>query len=85
MIIRRSKNFKKQFKKLPQHAISKFEERFVLLLQNPNNPILNNHKLHGKYSNCRSINITGDYRLVFCMHDNILDLELIGTHSELYK
>lgn len=85
MLIRRSKSFKKQFKKIPKYAIDKLEERLILLLQNPNNPILNNHKLHGKHADRRSINITGDYRLVFSQNINSLDLEAIGTHSELYK
>ena len=85
MIIRHSKNFRKQFRKLPKHALNKFEERLLLLLQNPNNPTLNNHKLSGKHKKHRSINITGDYRLVFSQQDNFLDLEVIGTHSELYE
>ncbi len=85
MVIRYSKNFKKQFKKLPKYAVDKFEERLNLFLQNSNNPILNNHKLHGKYKEHRSIDITGDYRLIFYKQDISLDLEAVGTHSELYR
>lgn len=85
MTIKRSSSFKKQFKKLPPYVLPKFEERLVLLIQNPNNPILNNHKLSGKYAKSRSINITGDYRLVFTNIDESLYLDAIGTHSELYN
>lgn len=85
MIIRRSKQFKKQFKKLPKFAIKKFEERLFLFLEQPNNLTLNNHKLQGKYKNNRSINISGDYRLIFFKTEQGIDLEAIGTHSELYK
>ncbi len=85
MQIRYSKKFKKQFKKLPKYVIENFEDRLRLFLNQPNNPSLNNHKLYGKYKNTRSINITGDYRLIFTKTKNSLDLEAIGTHSELYK
>jgi len=84
MQIRYSKKFKKQFKKLPEFAQTKFEERLNLLLTEPNHPILRNHKLSGKYHLHRSINITGDYRLIFSHTKTTLDLEFIGTHSQLY-
>ncbi len=85
MVIRYSRKFKKQFKKLPDYAKAKFEERLQLFLMEPNHPILRNHRLSGKYRNQRSINITGDYRLIFTRTESTLDLEFIGTHSELYK
>ena len=84
MLIRYSRHFKKQFKKLPKYAVVKFEERLELFLIEPNHPNLRNHKLSGKYSQQRSINITGDYRLIFTRTEITLDLEAIGTHSELY-
>ena len=62
----------------------KFEERLNLFLMEPNHPILRNHKLSGKYHLHRSINITGDYRLIFTRTEMTLDLEFIGTHSQLY-
>lgn len=82
--IRYSQKFKKQFKKLPEFAVNKFEERLQLFLKEPNHPALRNHKLSGNYKNQRSINITGDYRLIFTKTEATLDLEAIGTHSELY-
>ena len=84
MEIRYSQKFKKQFKKLPKFAQDKFEERLNLYLAEPNHPILRNHKLAGKYHQHRSINITGDYRLIFINRKKTLDLEFIGTHSQLY-
>ena len=84
MQIRYSQKFKKQFKKMPKFAQDKFEERLNLFLMEPNHPTLRNHKLSGKYHLHRSINITGDYRLIFTRTETILDLESIGTHSQLY-
>lgn len=84
LAIRHSRKFKKQFKKLPEHAINKFEAKLQLFLMEPNHPSLKNHKLSGKYQQQRSINITGDYRLIFTKTETSLDLEAIGTYSELY-
>jgi len=85
MEIRYSQKFKKQFEKLPKFAKVKFEERLNLFLTEPNHPILRNHKLAEKYHQHRSINITGDYCLIFAKTETTLDLEFIGTHSQLYK
>lgn len=55
---------------------------------------LHNHKLSGKYSGFRSINITGDWRAIFSEQDvkhgkvitkKVITFEYFGTHSQLYK
>lgn len=86
MLLQRSTRFKKQFIKL-QHKIQiKTEERLNILLVNEFSEILNNHVLHGDYENCRSINITGDIRIIYKkMGNNILFLLEIGTHNQLYE
>lgn len=38
----------------------KTAERILLLLSDPFNPLLRNHKLHGLHDGYRSINITGE-------------------------
>ncbi len=85
MTLGRSQQFVKAFSKLSNKEKMKFSERISIFSTDKNNPILNNHKLHGEYSGCRSINITGDIRLVYkdLSNDDIL-LYRIGTHSELY-
>ena len=81
-----SSNFKKSSRKLPKNIADKFYERLELLQQDKFNPILNNHKLSGEYEGRSSINITGDYRLIFeFLNENIIKLVDIGTHSELYE
>lgn len=66
-------------------AQAKFQERRDVFLEHHHHPILNNHPLHGEYSGHRSINITGDIRVVFreVSEDTCL-FYTIGTHSELY-
>lgn len=65
---------------------NKFQERRDLFLQNQSHPLLHNHKLHGKYNKYRSINITGDLRVIYepVTKDSVLFI-YIGTHSNLYK
>ena len=47
--------------------------------------ILNNHSLHGSKKSYRSINITGDYRLIYELYDiDTARLIDIDTHSNLY-
>ncbi len=81
-----SRRFKKQFSRLPvkiQHAM---DERIRIFSQSPHHAILNNHSLTGEYSNCSSINITGNYRVVFQMLDgDVCYLTVVGTHSQLYE
>lgn len=49
------------------------------------NPLLNNHKLEPPYESYRSINITGDYRLVYKrIERDTYYLRAIGTHHQLY-
>jgi len=81
-----SKNFKKSFSKKDKFVQKKIRERIRLFREDPFNIVLNNHKLHGEYVGCSSINITGDFRVVFKYLDefHIVFLD-IGTHTELYK
>jgi len=78
------KDFRKQFARLPVKIQDKFGERMALFLQDKFNPILNNHSVEPTYPDCRSINITGDYRTIFKEADEFCIFVKIGTHSELY-
>lgn len=80
------KTFIKQHKKLRLMEKEKFKDRRNMFLVDSSNPVLNNHPLHGKYSEYRSINITGDIRVVHKVlnKDTVLFTD-IGSHSELYS
>ena len=80
------KNFKKKFKKLSPKIKRNYFERVELFLKDPFDLKLNNHSVGYIYPNWRSINITGDYRVLFEPKDDELVVFMkIGTHSELYK
>ncbi len=74
------KNFSKLSKKIKNQAIDQFE-KFVI---DPMDIVLNNHKLHGKWSKYRSINITGNVRAIYFQDGNVARFIDIGSHSELY-
>ncbi len=84
MKLRRHRNFEKKFQKLPPGVQDAFEERLRLFVQDQFHPVLSHHRLRGKYNGLRSINITGDYRALFEVYDDIIIFKIIGTHSELY-
>lgn len=86
MQIRSSRNFDKQFRKLPKKIQEQFSKRIELLQNEPSNPQLNIHKLSGKYDELWSLNVTGDMRAIFDRENpDLIFFIAIGTHSELYE
>ena len=65
MEVKFHKNFKKKFNKLPVKLQEQFYERLELFFQNKFDKILNNHSVDKVFSNCSSINVSGDYRAIF--------------------
>lgn len=79
------KNFKKQTAKL-KTLKTKIDQRLFLFMDDPFNPVLNNHPLIGKYKGYRSINITADYRAVYeSINDDLAFFITLDKHSNLYK
>lgn len=85
MIVIRTKYFSKAVTKLPASVKRAIAERLQLFMNDPFNVILNNHALSGDGKPYRSINITGEYRLVYEQYDEETVLLVdIDTHSNLY-
>lgn len=78
-------SFNKSYHKLSKKLRDKVEERIMLFRRDKFNQLLNNHGLSGKYKDCRSINITGDYRAIYKEKDGVVVFILVDTHSNLYK
>jgi len=87
MQIEYSKKFIKEFKKCPLKIKVTFKNRLKIFIDNPHNPILNNHKLSGKLKKYRSININADWRVIFqeMIKEKTVYFVAIGTHSKLYS
>jgi addiction module RelE/StbE family toxin len=82
----KSSRFKRRYKKLPDDLKRKVDERLLLFATVPSHPLLNDHQLSGKYAAYRSINVTGDCRIMYeKIAENLYLLVAIGTHSELYR
>ena len=77
--------FQRQYKKLSRSLQDKMWERLALLIADERNPILNDHKLGPPFEEYRSINITGDWRLVYKkIRTDTYYLRAVGTHHQLY-
>ena len=85
MKIEFSKDCQKYISKLDANIKKQLKNKLLLFLDNPSTPSLRKHKLSGEYCGYTSINITGDYRLVYreVNNDHIFVLA-IGTHPQLY-
>ncbi|MDD4530913.1 MAG: hypothetical protein PHO80_05195 [Candidatus Gracilibacteria bacterium] len=68
------------------YPVPKYHSIFI---NNPFDKILNNHELLGQQKGNRSINITGDLRVIFKETSNgkyeFVEFINIGNHSDLYK
>ena len=85
MFVHFNQAFKKRYKKFHNKKRKLFEEKLKLFINNPFDPILNNHPLKGEYKGCRSINIGGDMRAIYILPEkDIVLFTALGTHDELY-
>jgi addiction module RelE/StbE family toxin len=86
MRILNTKKFNKAFSKISPKIQAKFYEATEILLINPLDPRLRKHALSGKFKGIWTINITGDWRLLYEeINESTILLLDIGTHSQLYK
>ena len=78
--------FEKRYKNLTLRIKRKLEKKLRIFEINEYEEVLNNHQLQGEYDGCRSINITGDVRVIYRkLEDGSCYLITVGTHSQLYE
>lgn len=86
MIVLRSRTFDKEISKVSAAIYRAFDQRIALFIHDPFHPLLNNHALTGIYQGYRSINITGDWRVMYQQVEiDVVRLMRIGTHPQLYE
>lgn len=86
MTQRYSREFDKQFARLPKALKDKAIDAIELFLDKPNEKSLRNHALSEKWHGYRSISADHDLRVHFKMiDDETVYFVAIGTHSQLYK
>jgi mRNA-degrading endonuclease YafQ of YafQ-DinJ toxin-antitoxin module len=80
-----SSGIEKKIQKLPTKTRNIIAERLRVFASDPHHPILNNHGLQGKRKHQRSINVSGDLRLIFePVNNNLVKLIDVDTHHNLY-
>ena len=86
MFIARSKQFEKQYRKLPTKVQKQFGKRLKLFLGDEKHPLLHTHSLAGAYRGFLSFNVNADMRAVFMIQNaDTIYFAAIGSHSELYE
>jgi len=84
MILVFHKDFKKKYQKLPPKIVKKLDDRLRIFKEDEFDPVLNNHALKGKWLGYRSINVTGDIRVIFKRETESALFVAIDNHSNLY-
>ncbi len=81
-IIRTSRQFEKQYKKLPQRIKENAKEKERVFRENPFDPRLKTHKLHGREKDIWAFSVTWKYRIKFILTADAEALFLeIGAHD----
>lgn len=78
------RQFTKELSRLSHSQAEHFYERLALLLLSPDHSLLSRHPIHGKYKGYWSIDISGNLRAVYSVHDDVYSFIHIGTHHQLY-
>ena len=86
MLFLRSSRFEKEYTRLSKELKIKANERLQVFVADQFDPILNNHKLGHEFEGYRSINVTGDWRIVYKRVDEqTCLLHIVGTHHQLFR
>ncbi len=84
MVINYHKDFIKDSKRLTIRQKERLMQRLKLFGQDQFHETLNNHSLQGKYRGFRSINVTGDLRVIYKQVQDEIIFVAIDSHSNLY-
>ena len=88
MQLKRHKHFRKDEPKvkLTDEQYAKRIKYLSFILQNKELPSeARDHSLLGGYKGFREFHLGGDILMIYTVVDNILYLQRIGTHSQLFK
>jgi len=80
------RNFTKTFLKLTIKQQNRIIEAITDFQNNPFDPILKNHALHGDQKNRRAFSVGGDLRIVYEEENNytVVTFYRVGTHNQVY-
>lgn len=87
MKIKYLSTFRKHYKKRvqPYKGINiKFNQRVRIFIEDPKNPVIQDHQLTGKWRGCRAFWIAGDLRVIYKIEAEIIYFYDIGSHNQVY-
>ncbi len=85
MRVARHPQFEKRLARLSPNIRNALADRLELFVSDSRHPLLNDHALTGERRGFRSINVTGDWRLIYKPVDyEMILLTEIDTHHNLY-
>jgi mRNA-degrading endonuclease YafQ of YafQ-DinJ toxin-antitoxin module len=77
--------FRRHFKKLPDEIKHKMARREEVFINNPFDPRLGTHKLHGERKDEWVYEIDYSYRVTFMfLEGNVVFYTDVGTHDQVY-
>jgi len=77
-----SSKFEREYKKLTKEIKKLAEEKEIVFRENPHDPQLNAHKLHGRFKEYWAFSINDKYRIIFNFAKrDIVWFHSIGDHS----
>ncbi len=80
-----SPKFAREYKKLPKKVKTLAERKEILFRQNPFNPTLETHKLHGRLKDFWSFSVGFKFRVIFEFGDKeTIYFHAVGDH-EIYQ
>jgi len=72
-----SSKFEREYKKLSKEIKKLAEEKEAIFRENPFNPLLNTHKLHGRFKEYWVFSVNDKYRIIF----NFAKKDTVWFHS----
>ena len=82
-----TKDFKKAYKRRVQpnqSLVKRFEQRYSLFEENPDDLTLQDHMLSGRMKDYKAFSITGDIRVIYYTYKDAVYFVDIGTHNQVY-
>lgn len=85
MLFVRSSQFKLDYARAGSNIVARVDERLRIFAKDEFSQILNNHKLRFNFDGYRSINVTGDWRIIYRkLNISTCFLYRLGTHHQLF-
>lgn len=78
------RKFKKKYVKLPNKLKAKVDDKIELFEKDHKDPQLKNHPLKGEASGLYSFSVTGDYRIIYYIEEDVAVFTDVGTHNQVY-